>query len=352
MNNKNYYDILGVSPTATDDEIRKNYKRLAKKYHPDLHPDDKESEEKFKDINEAYEVLSDKTKREHYDMYGTADENFDMNYDPFSTFRNMFRGGFEGFGRSRDQRRQYDIGSDLIYNLKISFNESVNGCKKNIKFKRNEPCKECNGTGSKDGKLHNCSYCNGTGIVTETKINGNFRYMNQYPCPHCHGTGKGVVNKCGKCNDGKVVVEKELEITIPAGVKDGTKLVAHNEGNRGVDGNGHLIVVVSVEKNDYFYREGDNVYINYNMNYSQAVLGDTIKVPTIYGNSVEVKIPKGCKIGTKLKVRCNGFKDIYNGLKGDMYIILNLKIPTNIDEKYEKAVKNLKKFEKGNSETK
>ena len=335
MNNKSYYDILDVSPTATDEEIRKSFKKLAKLYHPDLHPNDKEAEEKFKEINEAYEVLSDKSKREQYDMYGNDD--FDMDFDGFSAFKNMFRGGFSGFGRSREPQRQYDIGSDLVYNIKISFNESVNGCKKKIKFK---------------SKFHNCSYCKGTGVITETQINGNFRYMNQYPCPHCHGTGKGVVNKCDKCNAGKVVVEKELEITIPSGVKDGTKLVAHNEGNRGADGNGHLIVVVSVEKNDYFYREGDDVYINYNMNYSQAVLGDTIKVPTIYGNSVEVKIPKGCKIGTKLKVRGNGFKDIYNGLKGDMYIVLNLTIPTNVSEKYEKAVKNLKKFENGNSETK
>lgn len=347
MNNKNYYDILGLTITASEEDIKRAYREKAKTYHPDLHPNDKEAEEKFKEINEAYEVLSDKSKREQYDMYGNIDD-FDMDFDGFSAFKNMFRGGFEGFGRNREPQRQYDIGSDLVYNIKISFNESVNGCKKKIKFKRNEPCKECNGTGSEDGKLHNCSYCKGTGVITETQINGNIRYMNQYQCPHCHGTGKGVVNKCDKCNAGKVVVEKELEITIPSGVKDGIKLVAHNEGNRGVDGNGHLIVVVSVEKNDYFYREGDDVYINYNMNYSQAVLGDTIKVPTIYGNSVEVKIPKGCKIGTKLKVRGNGFKDIYNGLKGDMYIVLNLNIPTNVSEKYEKAIKGLKKFEKGN----
>lgn len=339
---KDYYEILNVKKDATANEIKKSFKKLAKQYHPDRNPNNKEAEEKFKEINEAYEILGDEEKRKNYDMYGDPKgefEDIDMS-QIYRGFKNMFRRGFTGFEREKR------VGTDLLIQCRISFKDSVNGVKKTVKFKRHGICDECKGSGSADGKRTTCPVCNGFGVITEERGDKFYRIVEQHTCPKCFGAGKIMTNPCKKCSGkGFSEIEKELEVEFPAGAFSGMKLRVVGEGNEDVDGNGNLYIDVVVEKDPYFVRNGNDVYLEYNMTYPQAVLGDKIQVPTIYGKSVEVSIPKGSQPGRQLKIREKGFRDIRSGFKGDMYVILKLKIPTNPSEEYVKCVEELKKIE-------
>lgn len=346
----NYYDILGVSQNATADDIKHAYKKLAKQYHPDRNPDNKEAEEKFKQINEAYEVLGDENKRKQYDMFGsTGGDGYDefdesMMGNVFSHLENMFSSMF-GKGRTHQRKR---VGSDILIQYELSFRDSVNGVKKTVNFHKTERCSDCNGTGSADGKKSVCPICHGEGVVTDTINKGNFRVTCPHICPKCNGRGKVIDAPCSKCNGtGFVSVNKSLDINFPKGCYNGMRMRVVGEGNSDIDGNGNLYIDIIVKPDEYFERKGNDVIIQYNMNYSQAVLGDKIKVPTIYGYTVDMVIPKGTQPNTIIKIDNEGFYDIKNpNIKGNMFVVMNLKVPKDIDESYSKAVKGLRKFEK------
>ena len=274
-------------------------------------------------------------------------EEFDdsMMGDMFSHLGNMFSSMFGGRGRTHQRRR---VGSDILIQFELSFKDSVNGIKKTVTFHKTESCADCKGTGSIDGKKSVCQTCHGEGVVTDTINRGNFRMSSQHICPKCNGKGKTIDNPCPKCNGkGFISINKSLDVEFPKGSYNGMRMRVVGEGNSDVDGNGNLYIDIVVRPDEYFERKGNDVVIQYNMNYSQAVLGDKIKVPTIYGYTVDMIIPKGTQPNTIIKIDNEGFYDIKNpNVKGNMFVVMNLKVPKNIDEGYTKAVKGLRKFEK------
>ena len=265
----NYYDILGLTMTASEEDIKRAYREKAKIYHPDRNPNNKEAEEKFKQINEAYEVLSDENKRKQYDMFGSVGNNdydeFDDSVmsDMFSHLGNMFSSMFSG-GRTHQKRR---VGTDILIQYELSFRDSVNGIKKTVDFHKTERCSNCNGTGSADGKKSVCPICHGEGIVTDTINRGNFRMSSQHICPKCNGNGKIIDNPCPKCNGkGFVTKNKSLDVQFPKGSYNGMRMRVVGEGNSDVDGNGNLYIDIIVKPDEYFERNGNDVVIQYNMN--------------------------------------------------------------------------------------
>ena len=357
--NEDYYELLGISKTASADEIKKSYRKLAMKYHPDQNPGNKEAEEKFKQINEAYQVLSDDQKRAAYDRYGHSaftqgggggssgfgqggfsQGGFDFS-DIFGDIFGEMGGGFGGFGGGNQSMKQR--GSDLRYNMQIDLETAFNGKKETIKFRTSVKCDTCDGTGSKTKKEPaNCGTCGGSGRMRATQ--GFFTI--EKTCGTCGGTGKTIKDPCGKCHgEGRHNKEKELIVNIPAGVEDGTRIRLSGEGEAGVRGGipGDLYVYISIKPHKLFTVDKSNIYCTVPVKMTVATLGGHIEVPTIDGTLAKVTIPEGAQNGDKFRIKGKGMYMMNSRNRGDMYITINIEIPVKITKRQKEL---LEEFEK------
>lgn len=355
MAKRDYYEVLGVGKDAGDDEIKKAYRKLAMKFHPDRNPGDKDAETKFKEAAEAYEVLSDKQKRGRYDQMGHAGvdgmghagQGFGSMDDIFSQFGDVFggRGGmfdelFGGGGR-REARNQ---GASLKLGLEISFRESVFGCTKTIDLKRNETCTTCSGSGAKQGtKPVTCPLCHGHGIVRQ----GQGFFVVQTTCPRCGGVGKIVSSPCPACEGQGAKPEKvTIRVRIPAGVEDSTRLRVGGEGEPGRDGGprGDLYVYVSVKADPFFERHEDDVVCKVPVTYAQAALGAEIAVPTLDGEAT-LRIPSGTQPGELLRMRGLGVPSSGGGRRGDQIVVVQVTVPKKTSKEQRDLIERLGKIE-------
>lgn len=348
---RDFYEILEVERNASKEEIKTSYKKLAKKYHPDLNNGDKEAETKFKEINVAYEILSDDKKRSNYDLYG--EDGINQNYqdagfggfsDIFGDIFDMFGGGFRGSDTS--QRKDMPIkGDDLRYDIRLDFREAVFGVEKEIRVRREENCSECNGSGAEAGsEKHTCDKCHGSGQVREQTSSGFGRFIRVVTCDKCHGSGEIIDNPCKKCHGkGREIVSKKLNVKIPAGVDNDTVISMSGEGSAGENGgpNGDLYIYIKVQSDSVFQRDGYNLHLNMPITYMDAVLGGTIKVPTLT-KLTEFEIPKGTQAGTTFKLKDEGVKKLRSNGKGDLYFTVNIIVPNKINEEQERLLEELR----------
>ncbi|MBE6156864.1 MAG: molecular chaperone DnaJ [Firmicutes bacterium] len=355
MNNKrDYYEVLGVSKTATDEEIKRAFRVLAKKYHPDVNKEEGAAE-KFKEIGEAYSVLSDKNKRAQYDQFGHAafdgaqgGAGFDMgdiNLDDILS--NIFGGGFGGFSsfssgfasaRASNRARR---GEDMLMRIKLNFEEAVNGCKKDIKVNVTETCEACKGKGG-FGEV-TCSTCAGRGVIREEQRTLFGMMQTQKTCPDCRGEGKTFKEICKDCQgEGRVAKNKTLTINIPAGVDTGNQLRLSGKGGAGINGgpNGDVYLEFVVEEHKYFERDGDDIYLELPVTITDAILGCKKEIPTLSGNGF-IEIKPGTQNYTKLKLKGKGIKGVNSKVAGDMYVIVNVIIPTKLTKKQKDLLKEL-----------
>ena len=346
---------LGVSKSASDDEIKRAYRGLAKKYHPDMNPGDKEAEAKFKEANEAYDVLSDKDKRQKYDQFGHA--AFDPSMGGGSGFGG-FGGGFSGdfdfgdifssfFGggstSSRSRRNMPIDGEDVATRVTINFEEAAFGCKKEIHFARVEGCPDCGTSGAEKGtKPETCSTCRGSGSVT-VKQQTMLGYMQtQRPCQDCRGTGKIIKTPCQNCNGkGYIKVNKKLEVTIPAGIDSMQRIVLRGQGSVGRNGgdNGDLIIEVRVKNHEIFTRDGNNLYCDVPISFTEATLGAEIDIPILGGKPEKYEIPEGTQSGTSFTLRGKGIPDINSKRRGDLIITVLVETPKNLNGEQKKLLR-------------
>ena len=353
---RDYYEVLGVSKGASDDELKKAYRKEAKKYHPDLHPGDKEAEAKFKEVNEAYEVLSDKDKKARYDQFGHAgvDPNFGAGggaggfggFDDFGDiFSNIFGGGFGGFGGfgGQSQRRNGPVrGADIRTSILLTFEEAAFGCKKTVDVTRNESCKTCGGNGAKPGTSPvKCKKCHGTGRI-RPQTGPPFGMMaNESVCPDCQGSGSVVVDPCKDCRGtGRVRVTKKVEVNIPAGIDETRSIQLSGQGEMGLRGgaNGDLLVGIQIKPHEIFERDGYDVHIDIPVTFVEATLGATIKVPTIDG-LVEYDIPEGTQSGSVFRLRNKGIQYLRSKNRGDQYVTINIEVPKNLSNSQKEILK-------------
>lgn len=352
-NKRDYYEVLGVSKSASDDEIKKAYRQLAKKYHPDLHPGDAEAEKSFKEVNEAYGVLSDKEKRAKYDQYGHAAFDpasggfggggfggFGADFDFGDIFSSFFGGG--GGGSSRSRANMPMDGDDVMTRITISFEEAVFGCKRDVSFARVEACSECGATGAEKGsKAETCQNCRGTGRVTVQQQTMLGYMQTQRSCPECRGTGKIIKNPCKNCNGkGYIKVNKKLEVTIPAGIDSMQRIVLRGQGSAGRNGgvNGDLVIEVRVKPHDMFVREGNNLYCEIPISFAEAALGAEIEIPILGGQVEKYKIPEGTQTGTKFTLRGKGVSDINTKRRGDLIFTVVVETPKNLNSEQKKLL--------------
>ncbi|MGN1250506.1 MAG: molecular chaperone DnaJ [Candidatus Spyradocola sp.] len=356
MAKRDYYEVLGVERGASEAEIKSAYRRLAKKYHPDLNPGDKEAEAAFKEVNEAYEVLSDDQRRARYDQFGHEDPTAaGGNYGSYTTytggsgFEDIFEtifgsGGFGGFGGGSAQRSNGpERGNDLRYNLTISFEEAVFGCKKEINIARNENCDSCGGTGAKPGTSPvTCDQCHGTGTVTRVQQTMLGSMRTSAPCPKCGGEGKIISDPCPKCGGkGTVRRQRTITVTIPAGIDNGQALTLRGEGEPGKRGGsaGDLYVAISVRPHRKFRRDGVNLYSEMNISFAQAALGDELNIETLK-ESVKETIPEGTQPDTVLRVKGQGVPVLRNpSQRGDLFVTLKIEVPKRLNEKQRMSLK-------------
>ena len=341
---KNYYETLGVDKNATQDDIKKAYRTLVKKYHPDLHPGDAAAAEKFKEINEANEVLSDENKRKQYDFqqehpnmggFGGAGNG---GFSGFSDFGDIFGDIFGSFGgRRRTEVRQK--GEDITVELTLSFLDAAKGCVREVVYTRNEPCKACNGTGAKGGTAYKtCEKCGGTGQVQYASNNGFFRTMQVRPCPDCNGTGKKILEKCPDCNGkGYSRVSTKVTLNIPAGADTGSYLKKAGYGQASANGGqaGDLIVVIKVEPSKLFRRKDFDLYVTVPVSVKTACLGGKVKIPLI-DDVMEYPIPEGTQSGKVFFVRGKGIKTPRG--TGDLYIEVVVEMPTRLSKEQKDAL--------------
>jgi len=351
MAKRDYYEILGVDRNATKEEIKKAYRRLSKKYHPDLNKEEGAAE-KFKEITEAYEVLSDDEKRRRYDQYGHADPSQGQG---FAGFGDEVFGGFGGFGgfedifdaffggsTRRSGRNAPRKGADLQYTMTITFEEAVFGKETDIEIPREEDCLHCHGTGAKPGtRPDTCPYCHGTGQITSEQATPFGRIVNRRVCYHCNGTGQIIREKCATCHGtGRVKRRKKIHVKIPAGIDDGQQLRVAGQGERGVNGGppGDLYIVFHVEPHEFFERRGNDIYCEMPITFVQAALGDEIEVPTLYGK-VKIKIPPGTQSHTKFRLRGKGVPNVRGGGVGDQHVIVKIITPKKLTEKQKQLLR-------------
>ncbi len=346
MQETDYYEILEVSRTATATEIKKAYRKLAIKYHPDKNPGDRESEEKFKLINEAYGVLSDEEKRAIYDRYGK--EGLDRNGAGFNAqsmddimdiFNSMFGDIFGGgAGRRREPREQQKYPMDIEIELNLSFNEAVFGCKKDIELDVKKPCENCKGTGAEEGKMKRCDYCGGEGRIV---MRQGFMTFAQ-DCPKCHGTGEIIETKCSVCKGKGYSVEKEkVTIDIPAGIDTGNRLRVPAKGNRDKYGRrGDLYIYFYVEEDEHFVREGNNLYIEVPVFFTQCVLGETIRIPSMEGE-MDLELKPGTRDREQFIFRGKGVPDVHGGRRGDLIAQIKMELPKKLDDNQKELLQKL-----------
>lgn len=354
MADKNYYEILGVDKNADDETIKKAYRKLALKYHPDRYAgaseqEKKQAEEKFKQINRAYEVLSDKTKRSNYDTYGNEDGpqfggaggagGFSGGFGGFDDILNSFFGGFGGRGRSSASARE--DGDDITLRLNLTFEEAYFGVTKKIRVTRDEECPDCHGTGAKDASsVKTCSYCNGTGYVRKTQNTLFGQQVVQSVCPNCGGKGKVITDKCKTCK-GNGFIRKDAEVTvkIPAGVDTGIKITVRNEGNCGRNGGakGDLVLVVYVQEHPRFKRMGNDLYMEMPVGFYSAAVGCKVEIDTPKGKAV-CTVPEATQSGTKIRIKGYGVKYVNKEIYGDLYITVKVETPRGLNKKQQQAL--------------
>ena len=347
MTELDYYELLQVSKSADKSELKKAYRKMAMKYHPDKNPDDKEAEENFKAVNEAYQVLSDEQKRSIYDQYGKAgleghgagrsSGGFGGFDDLGSIFEEMFGGGGFGGGQ-RAQRKSYNYNLDVGVEIQVEFNEAVFGCKKEIKYTYKDACDPCKGTGAKNGKLGRCSTCGGQGQV---HMKQGFMTFAQ-TCPNCQGTGESATAKCTKCSGTGYKEHKDtFKVDIPEGVNNGNRIRVSNKGNIAPDGSrGDLYIQISVKEDKHFVRHDDDIYYEVPIFFTQVALGCTIKIPGLRGE-LELQIPAGAKDKEQFKFHREGVKSVQGHGNGDLIVQIKIKYPKTLNEEQKELLEKL-----------
>ncbi len=345
---RDYYAILGVSRDATDDDIKRAFRRLAKQFHPDANPDDTAASDKFKEIGEAYAVLSDPEKRQVYDRYGhnAPQGGFGdfTGFGGFGGFSDIFE-EFFGFGNRTAARRGPQPGAHLKYNLSISFEEAVFGVDKELDIPRLETCSHCNGSGAEPGTTPvRCPQCHGSGEVRRVQQSIFGSFVNVVTCPRCEGDGEIVSTPCSICRGQKrVQVTRKITVTIPPGVDDGTQIRLTGEGEAGLRNgpSGNLYVVVSVRKHPLFRREGNNLSLDLPIDMVQAALGDEVTVPTLDGSEVRLAIPPGTSYGKTFRIKEQGVPQLRRSGRGDLLVTVQVTIPQNLNEKQKALLREL-----------
>lgn len=354
MSKRDYYDVLGVSKTATADELKKAYRKLARQYHPDVNKDNPEAAEKFKECSEAYSVLSDETKRSQYDQFGHA---------AFENGGGPGAGGFSGFGGAGGMEDIFDMffggqgrggfgtrrsksgpqrGADLRLDLEITFEEAAFGVEKEVRLNREDTCDHCQGSGAEPGsEIEVCPDCHGTGEIQFTQNTMFGQMVNVRPCSRCHGQGRITKNPCKACGgDGRIKKEKKLKVKIPAGVDTDSRLRVSGEGEAGLrgGGKGDLYVYLYVKPHKFFERDGTTVLCEIPINIVQATLGAEIKVPTLDGQVV-MKVPEGTQPGKVLRLKGKGIASLRNGVRGDQLVTIKVVVPSKLNDKQKDALK-------------
>jgi len=358
---RDYYEVLGVPKTADEAEIKKAYRKLAMQFHPDKNPDNKEAEEKFKEASEAYEVLSDKDKRQIYDQYGHAgiDQQFGsggFNWENFSRFEDIsdlfgggglgsifdtiFGGGFGGHGGKTSRSNK---GSDYHIELSLSLKEIALGTEKTVTINAETACDACNGSGSADGNTETCTQCRGTGQVRTVRQSLFGQMQTVSECPSCRGEGKIIRNKCSKCSGkGRMAKTKEIKVKIPGGMEEGQTLRVRGQGHIGPRNGPHgdLLVQVNERQDDLFERHGNNVVLEFPVHFTQAVLGDEIIVPTITGKA-RMKVPAGTQSGREFRLKGEGIQGLYSDSRGDLIVRINVHTPSRLSREETELYKRL-----------
>lgn len=358
MSQRDFYEILGVSKGASADEIKKAYRKLAKKYHPDVNTE-KGAEDKFKEVQKAYEVLSDEDKRAAYDRFGHAGVDGAQgfggggfgDFGGFSDVSDIFEqffGGFGGGGGSRRNSNGPRKGDDIRIQMSISFKEAIFGASKEINLTRDDECTRCGGSGAQSkSDIKTCSTCKGKGVVNSVQQTILGRVQTQTTCPDCHGNGKEIKNKCTECGGlGKKRNTSTIKVNIPEGIDDGQQIRISGKGNAGANGGpaGDLYVYFNVEQDDFFIREGNDIYCELPLNFSQAALGDEVEIPTVHGK-VKFNIPSGTQSSTKFKLKGKGVKSLRTGSYGDQFVIIKVITPKHLNSKQKALFEELKVLE-------
>ena len=369
---RDYYDVLGVTRSATEAEIKSAFRKKAKEFHPDLNKDDPKASEKFQEAQEAYSVLSDENKRKMYDQYGHAGVGnggpggsysggfggFDASgFDFGDIFDSVFGGaggfgGFSGFGGGRDQGPRPTRGNDILMRMNLTFDEAIYGCEKKFNLDVVEECDECHGQGGFDKE--ECHTCHGKGTVTTQQQTILGAFMSKTTCPDCEGRGKTFKRKCSECNGkGRVKKNKKITINIPAGINTGDRQRISGKGNPGTNGgeNGDLYIEYIVDEHEYFIREDDDIYLEVPLTLTEAILGCKKEIPTLYDN-VKINISAGTNSGDKQRIKGKGVDNEYRRRKGDMYIIFKVYTPKKLSREQKQLIEKLSKTDLDTDEIK
>ena len=359
MSNQDFYETLGVARSASDEDIKKAYRKLAMKYHPDRNPDNKASEDKFKEVQKAYDILSDKEKKTAYDQYGHAGVDPNMGsggfgggfsgaqgFDFGDIFSQMFGGAPGGGGSGGSARQQSQQGADLQYGLEISLEEAAAGVKKRIMVPTHEECDLCHGSGAKPGtSASTCSTCRGSGVIHVRQA----IFQMQQTCPSCHGSGQEIKEPCLKCRgEGRVRTSKTVEVSIPAGIEEGQRIRLSGEGEPGLRGapNGDLYVVIRVKEHKTFERNGLDLHCELPISFTTAALGGEVEVPTLVGK-VKLTIPKETQTGRRMRVKGKGIKSLRSSAVGDLYCHVSVETPIDLTDRQKELLEEFEKISTG-----
>ncbi|MFD1850231.1 molecular chaperone DnaJ [Oceanobacillus bengalensis] len=356
MSKRDYYEVLGIEKSASKEEIKKAYRKLARKYHPDVNKE-ADAADKFKEVKEAYEVLSDEGKRTQYDQFGHANPNaggfggFGGGED-FGGFGDIFDMFFGGGGRRRDPNAP-QAGADLQYSMVLDFEEAIFGKETDIKIPREENCDTCHGSGAKPGTdVDTCSHCHGSGQLNQEQNTPFGKVVNRRVCHYCGGKGKMIKDKCNTCGGaGKVKKNKKIHLTIPAGIDEGQQIRVAGKGEPGVNGgpSGDLFVVIQIRDHDFFERDGDNIHCELPINFTQAALGDEVEVPTVHGK-VKLKVPAGTQTGKMFRLKGKGAPNVRGRGQGDQLIRVRIVTPTSLSDRQKDLLREFNEL-RGNEAT-